>query len=224
MKQEAVDTSYEAFSREPEYVQVNELFIKGLGLGGEQRVLELGCGPGTLMKLILELTKGAWISGLDISPQGLSLARRSLAECGLVAGLIEASADNLPLSGMLIDTVVMGNAIQLVGDKDALFREVHRVLRPGGTFAFNTSFYAGTFVPRTERFYVQWVAEASNFIKRRSDELKVQGLPSITRKRGLGNRAFSRPWLSIQEYESTLRRHGFAIKGVVERTVTLTKR
>jgi hypothetical protein len=120
--------------------------------------------------------------------------------------------------------VIMGNAIQLVEDKNRLFGETYRVLRQGGLFAFNTSFYAGTFVPGTERFYIQWVAQAHNFIKRKNEELKAQGLQSITRQRGQADQASSRSWLSIQEYAGLLQQHGFTIRNVHERTVMLTQR
>jgi SAM-dependent methyltransferase len=220
----ALDTSYEPFSREPEYIQVNELFIQSLGLEQHQRVLELACGTGTLLRLIFERRPGIWLGGVDISREALTLSCRYLAEHGLTANLIEASVDKLPIAERSMDIVIMGNAIQLVDDKERLFGEIYRVLQQRGLFAFNTSFYAGTFVPGTERFYVQWLAQASNFIKRRNEELQARGLQGITRRRGLADRAFSHPWLSIQEYEGLLQQYGFAVRSMVERTVMLTQR
>jgi ubiquinone/menaquinone biosynthesis C-methylase UbiE len=224
VQQVHMDISYEPFSREPEYVQLNGLFLRSLGLEENQRVLELACGTGTLTQLLLEQQPDLWIVGLDISQEALTLARRHLAEHGFTVSLLEASADSLPIAGCSMDTVVMGNSIQLVEDKHKLFHEISRVLRQGGIFAFNTSFYAGTYVPGTERFYVQWVAQASNFIKRKSEELAAHGLPRVTRQKGLAERAFSRPWLSVQEYTDLLQRNGFAIRSMVERTVMLTQR
>src|SRR5262245_26231590 len=98
-----MDMSYEPFSSEPEYVQLNELFISGLGLEKNQRVLELACGTGALSRLIIEKELDL-IGGLDISREALMLARRHLADHGLRASLIEASADSLPIAGSSIDT------------------------------------------------------------------------------------------------------------------------
>jgi ubiquinone/menaquinone biosynthesis C-methylase UbiE len=230
---EAIDTSYEPFSREPEYIELNRLFVEGLSLGAPEYILDLACGTGTLTELLLEKFhpggdgagqgKPVGVVGLDLTARSLQLAREHLARLGWTIFLAQASAEALPIADDSMDLVVVGNAIQLFNDKEKAVREVRRVLRRGGTFAFNTSFYAGTYAPGTERFYLRWVEEAVGYIARRNAELKRQGLPGIPRKKGLAKPAFSQPWLSREEYERLLEENGFEVGSVTERTVMLTQ-
>jgi ubiquinone/menaquinone biosynthesis C-methylase UbiE len=252
MNGDAIEDTYEPFSREPEYIEVNRLFIRSLHLTAPECILDLACGTGTLMELLLEeicpkringdgLKKPqVRIIGLDISRGQLQLAKKHFSRLkhlerpeqprsqgsdvnGQIVNFIQASADRLPISDLNMQAVIMGNAIQLCDDKERVIREVNRVLQQGGTFAFNTSFYAGTYVPGTERFYLRWVEEAISYLKKKDAELRRQGLGGIARKKSLAKPAFSRPWLSQSEYEQLLDRNGFEIRSVVERTVQLTQ-
>jgi ubiquinone/menaquinone biosynthesis C-methylase UbiE len=251
---QALDDTYEPFSREPEYIELNRLFIKSLHLSPPIDFLDLACGTGTITALLLEeigLTENGNSSGgllkpevrvvcMDISEGQLGLAREYLAEVkrpddfgqlrsrgsavdGRSVNFVRASADRLPLTDLSMHAVVMGNAIQLCDDKERVIHEVHRILKKGGIFAFNTSFYAGTYVPGTERFYMRWVEEAISYVKRMDNELRREGLPGITRRKGLARPAFSRPWLSQLEYEQLLDRNSFDIVKVVKRTVLLNQ-
>jgi len=218
----ALDTTYEPFSREPVYVELNREFVRSLGLGGGIRVVDLACGTGTLTELILEeIRDRSTVLGVDISRTSLALARRRLFADGDGPGargrvrLVAASADRLPVRDRSADAVLMGNAIHYFKDPGPLLDEVHRVLRPGGLFAFNTSFYAGTFLPGTERFYEEWVKEAVKYVLKKR--------PGIARTRGRGEAPFSRRWPSPAEYGATLERHAFTIAGVRQRTALMTR-
>jgi ubiquinone/menaquinone biosynthesis C-methylase UbiE len=232
-----VDYSYEPFSREPEYVRVNELFMGGLDLGSRHRVLDMACGTGTLTAMILdsmhvdprtaERIPRTRVIGLDLSHDALRLARQFLADDGHASssvGHVQGSADTLPLSDASVDAVVIGNAIQLIENKESLAAEVSRVLRPGGLFAFNTSFYAGAYVPMTERFYHRWLEEALLYIKREDDERRRTGRPRIARRKGLAKPAFRNRWLSGPEYAQLLERVGLSVQHSGERTVMLDRR
>jgi ubiquinone/menaquinone biosynthesis C-methylase UbiE len=252
MSSNLINYSYEPFSREPEYIEVNKRFLEGLDLDASGRILDLACGTGTLTELLLgEIsfrTRGTGnekqeqpvdVIALDLSADSLELARKRLVGLILVkpnqlgsswmdqekqiVDFVQASADCLPLADRSVQAVIMGNAIQLLDDKSKLIGEVNRVLPPRGIFAFNTSFYAGTFPAGTEHFYVRWVQEAVGYLQQRDRELKRSGLPGISRKRGLAKPAFSQPWLSQDEYQHLLAQHGFEIKSVTERTVLLTQ-
>jgi len=221
-----VDTSYEPFSREPEYIELNRLFIESLGLRGPLRLVDLACGTGTLIRLTLDrLGPGASALGVDISRRSLQLARQDL---GLDAGagqappviLIEASADRLPVRAGSADAVLIGNAIHCFTDLDRLLREVGRILRPGGCFAFNSSFYAGTFVPGTERFYDEWMKEAARYLLKKQEEERREGR-GFRRLRGTVAPAFSRRWLSPDEFARALEGHGLRVAGTRQRTVMM---
>ena len=97
-------------------------------------VLDLGCGAGTDLLIAAQMVgpSGRAI-GIDMTPSMLERARRSAEEMGLEnievhEGLIES----LPLEDESVDVVISNGVIDLVPDKDAVFAEIDRVLKPGG--------------------------------------------------------------------------------------------
>ncbi|MCD8489379.1 MAG: class I SAM-dependent methyltransferase [Desertifilum sp.] len=235
-----IDTSYEPFSREPEYIEANRLLIEQLPLQSVQGVLDLACGTGTMTELLLKRclaeNRGQLpqVVGVDLSRESLLWGQADLTEMGFFQPLtphqsgsvilVEGTADCLPIATHSIDLAMMGNAIHMVANREALFSEIARVLRPGGYFAFNTSFYAGTYVPGTEPIYRRWVQEAIAYLQRRNAELKAAGLPGIVRQRGQGAPAFSTHWLSTLEYTQEMAAHNLNVQWQNERTVMLTQR
>jgi SAM-dependent methyltransferase len=220
------DTSYEPYSREPEYVELNRAFVRSLGFDGARTILDLACGTGTLAHEILEVHPGMRVLGVDISRESLLLAREHFTasqRAGWRVALVEASADRLPVAEGSVDAVVMGNAIHTLPDLQRLLRETRRVLRPGGAFSFSTSFYAGTFAPGTESFYLQWMKEALRTIAPRTGNGgEASGRPP--RVRGTVPRASSKPWLSSDEYGGVLGTCGFRVARVFQREVAMSCR
>jgi SAM-dependent methyltransferase len=101
-------------------------------------VLDLGCGAGT------DLLIGAQMAGpdgraigVDMTPAMLERARASAREMRLEnVELHEALIEALPLEDASVDVVISNGVIDLVPDKDAVFDEIDRVLRPGGRLQF----------------------------------------------------------------------------------------
>lgn len=99
--------------------------------------LDLGCGAGPNMVWLAE--KGVTVSGVDIAPAALDLARRNLARHGLqerVGRLVEGSVTDLPFEDASMDGMVEACVFQHLdrANRIAAFREVARVLKPGGVF------------------------------------------------------------------------------------------
>ena len=97
-------------------------------------VLDLGCGAGTDLLIAAQMvgTAGRAI-GVDMTPSMLEVARASARVMGLGnVELHEALIEALPLEDASIDVVISNGVIDLVPDKDAVFDEIDRVLRPGG--------------------------------------------------------------------------------------------
>jgi ubiquinone/menaquinone biosynthesis C-methylase UbiE len=237
---QAIDISYEPFSKEPEYIEGNRAFVRLLPFKSAERVLDLACGTGTISGLILEIQPRITILGLDISRESLILGQRDFLEKGLkiedgfvLTGdhggkrpklvLVEGTADRLPFKDMWADIVFMGHSIHMLSDLDLLLQEIHRILVSGGIFAFNSSFYAGSQASGTDHFYQIWWKAALAYILEKDAKLKEQGLPGIKRKRGTAPKAFSSPWLSKEEWNALLKKHDFEVDNVYEREIMMTR-
>jgi len=97
-------------------------------------VLDLGCGAGTDLLIAAQMTgpSGRAI-GVDMTPSMLERARASGQAMGLTnVELHESLIESLPLEDESVDVVISNGVIDLVPDKDAVFDEIDRVLRPGG--------------------------------------------------------------------------------------------
>jgi len=99
-----------------------------------ERVLDLGSGGGIDVLLSARrVGPSGRAIGLDMTDEMLALAQRNAAEAGItnvefVRGTIEA----IPLPAESIDVVISNCVVNLAADKPAVFREIARVLRPGG--------------------------------------------------------------------------------------------
>jgi arsenite methyltransferase len=97
-------------------------------------VLDLGCGAGTDLLIAAQMTgpSGRAI-GVDMTSSMLERARASAREMGIeYLALHESLIETLPLEDASVDVVISNGVIDLVPDKDAVFDEIDRVLRPGG--------------------------------------------------------------------------------------------
>ena len=100
--------------------------------------LEMGCGAGSNLLWLAE--KGITVSGVDIAPNALALARRRLALAGAgdrVGQLIEGSVDATPFADESFDGVIEACVFQHLERpaRRRAFAEVRRVLKKGGVFA-----------------------------------------------------------------------------------------
>ena len=102
--------------------------VKASGAGPGKRVLDLCCGHGAGTEALL--AAGAEVTGLDFSSAMVSQARNRAG----AAELLEGDAQSMPLPDSRFDAVVCGFGIMHIPDQPKALSEVHRVLRPGGTF------------------------------------------------------------------------------------------
>ena len=100
----------------------------------ESVVLDLGCGAGTDLLIAAQMTgPNGRVIGVDMTAAMLDRARASAAEMGLEnVELHESLIESLPVADASVDVVISNGVIDLVPDKEAVFDEIDRVLRPGG--------------------------------------------------------------------------------------------
>ncbi len=99
-----------------------------------QTVVDLGCGAGTDLLIAAQMVgpEGRAI-GIDMTPAMLDRARESADAMGLEnVELHQGLIESLPLEDGSVDVVISNGVIDLVVDKDAVFAEIDRVLKPSG--------------------------------------------------------------------------------------------
>ncbi len=107
------------------------------GLREGETVLDLGSGSGMDSFLAaLKVGSGGRVIGLDMTEEQLEKAellrkRHGFENVSFVKGFIE----DLPLEDARFDVVISNGVINLAAEKDKVFREIARVLKPGGRMA-----------------------------------------------------------------------------------------
>jgi ubiquinone/menaquinone biosynthesis C-methylase UbiE len=115
------------------------MVVDALDLRPGRVLADLGCGHGGPGLWAAQQT-GATLTGIDLSPAGIDLARRRAAQLGLAARA-RFTAGDLTATGLpdaSCDAVMSLDVLPFVPGKAAAVREVARILRPGGRFAFTT--------------------------------------------------------------------------------------
>lgn len=97
-------------------------------------IVDLGCGTGDFtIEAAKTVGPRGSVVGVDLSEGMLSVARRKLARAGLnQARVVKGNAQTTGLPEASADAVTMGWVIRNVGDRPAAYREIRRVLKPGG--------------------------------------------------------------------------------------------
>ncbi len=107
------------------------------GLRPGETVVDLGCGAGLdVLLAAARVGPTGKAVGIDMTPEMIDRARRNAARRGVDnAEFHLAVIDRLPLADGCADCVISNCVINLAPDKRAVFREMHRILKPGGRAA-----------------------------------------------------------------------------------------
>ena len=202
--------TYEAFAAHPFYTDVNRSLVRQALAHLEGRpkdvpltIVDMACGTGAVTRLIAEelQKKGrqARLIGVDPAANALIHAREAMRSMGIPADFVQGDAEDLPRIVQHADAAFFCNAIHLVPDKQAAFRQMATILAPKGIFAYNSAFYEGTYVPGTDRFYRLWTRRAVGWLRKMHPEVR------LSREA----KAMAMQWLTPAEYISSLQAAGF---------------
>ncbi len=100
-------------------------------LKSDERVLDAGCGSGRLTEELLKQLPSGEVVALDFSPKMLEQARQRLAGFGGRVEFVHASLEEFKLAEK-VDGIFSNAVFHWVADHAAMFRSLHRALRPGG--------------------------------------------------------------------------------------------
>jgi len=160
----------------------NPIAVADLNPG--ERVLDLGSGGGIDVLLSAKRVGPTGRAfGLDMTDEMLALAQRNTAEAGATnVEFLKGHIEAIPLPADSIDVVISNCVVNLAADKPAVFREVARVLRPGGRIGI-TDIVADDSLTPTERAergsYAGCIAGALS-VSELADGLREVGLTDVS--------------------------------------------
>jgi arsenite methyltransferase len=133
-----------------------------------ERVLDLGSGGGIDVLLSAKRVGPTGRAfGVDMTDEMLALAQRNAAEAGATnVEFLKGTIEAIPLPAASIDVVISNCVVNLAADKPAVFREIARVLKPGGRIGIADIVAEDSLTPaeRAERgSYVGCIAGALSF-------------------------------------------------------------
>ncbi|MFQ5988604.1 MAG: methyltransferase domain-containing protein [Candidatus Methylomirabilales bacterium] len=111
--------------------------VRAAALQPGEVVVDLGCGAGMDVFLAAnEVGRSGRVVGIDMTPPMLQRARINAASSDYThVEWLQADIERLPLGSGVADVVMSNCVINLAPDKAAVYREIYRVLKPGGRFA-----------------------------------------------------------------------------------------
>lgn len=106
------------------------IFVQLLGLTSGQRLLDVACGPGLVLRAAQE--RGVTASGVDLSAEAIALAQQLMPGTDAQVG----NAEQLPFADATFDGVTCLGSLERFLDRDRALTEMVRVAKPTARFCF----------------------------------------------------------------------------------------
>lgn len=125
---------YDVFARLVGERRFKRHLITCANIEAGHHVLDLGCGTGTLALLLREMCPGAHVSGIDIDPRILAIARRKIARAGAQIAVHQGSATEPPFPPASFDRILTTLMLHhlTTPKKRQTLAAAGRLLRPSG--------------------------------------------------------------------------------------------
>jgi len=157
--------------------------IDHLKLQPGEHVLDLGSGAGIDVFLAAKrVGPDGRVIGVDMTPEMLQKARANALKLGFAqVEFREGRLEQLPVVDASVDAVTSNCVINLVPDKAAVFREVARVLKPGGRLVISDIILDGPLPPSIEKDVYAYVGCISGAMQRQAyfETLEAAGLRDV---------------------------------------------
>ncbi len=115
-------------------VVMEELVLWGGGSDGPLKLLDIGCGTGTLPALLAGSSLHAEVVGIDYSPAMCVVASNKARRAGAdgQARFVAGDSEHLPFADASFDVITCANSFHHYPNQQSTIVEMRRVLRPGG--------------------------------------------------------------------------------------------
>jgi arsenite methyltransferase len=136
--------------------------------------LDLGCGRGNdVIRLAEQVEASGFVYGMDITEEMLNKAKRTASKLAVTnVGFLHSTLEKIPLGDNIVDIVISNCTLNHAEDKQAVWDEIYRVLKPGGRFAIS-DIYAIEEVPAEYKNDPQAVAECWAGSQTRDEYIKT---------------------------------------------------
>ncbi len=153
--------------------------VEKLGPLADADVLDLGCGTGLCGILLKPLARR--LVGVDLSPGMLDKARERALYDELICADIGSVMQQRPAS---FDLVVAGDVFVYIGDLNAVMRDAHTALRPGGRFVFSIETVdSGEYLLRSTRRYAHCTTYVERLAAQHGLQVRVMATGSLRSER-----------------------------------------
>ena len=148
-----------------------------------ETVLDLGSGGGIDVLLSAErVGPSGKAYGLDMTDEMLALARENQRKAGATnVEFLKGEIEQIPLPANSVDVIISNCVINLSADKDRVFAEAFRVLKPGGRFAVSDVVVRGEVPAELRKSIELWIGCVAGALEEREyrDKLAKAGFETV---------------------------------------------